>query len=260
MVDESLIIQYIQHPQTAKDFANYLELYRKYKKEYKIQEILEGGCEIEPVESLKQAQFDEKISVVNLFIGRLSESFQKAYLEDGIVTKLYEQLKEIKSDMETKDLLPLSIITECLRKQEEQYQQEKMAGLLNTDEKKIQQIVLERLMYYAQRINEERFVDGTFAFAALKEWFQESVEKRQRVLEQAAQELKRAFRFLEQNFGESQEMVIFVTELTAHYYSVWFLSNCPSEEYNYYSKHLLLSQEKKEIQREISLQLLGKGV
>ena len=32
--DRDVVYQYIQHPKIAKDFANYLELYRRYQSEY----------------------------------------------------------------------------------------------------------------------------------------------------------------------------------------------------------------------------------
>lgn len=40
--DRDVISQYIQYPQIAKDFANYLELYQKYQKDYQVDEILHG--------------------------------------------------------------------------------------------------------------------------------------------------------------------------------------------------------------------------
>ncbi|MFR8181341.1 MAG: hypothetical protein ACLU80_17235 [Dorea sp.] len=40
--DREVVHQYIQHWKIAKDFANYLELYRKYKKDYGLEKIMEG--------------------------------------------------------------------------------------------------------------------------------------------------------------------------------------------------------------------------
>lgn len=40
--DREVVVQYIEHPRIAKDFANYLELYKKYQARYQIDEILEG--------------------------------------------------------------------------------------------------------------------------------------------------------------------------------------------------------------------------
>lgn len=42
-VDRDVIYQYIEHPGIAKDFANYLELYGKYKTDYQIERILQDG-------------------------------------------------------------------------------------------------------------------------------------------------------------------------------------------------------------------------
>ena len=41
-VDRDVIIQYIQFPAIAKDFANYLELYYKYENDYQVDAILRG--------------------------------------------------------------------------------------------------------------------------------------------------------------------------------------------------------------------------
>ena len=42
-MDEQLIAQYVQHKKIAKDFANYLDLYRKYRTDYRVDEILLGA-------------------------------------------------------------------------------------------------------------------------------------------------------------------------------------------------------------------------
>ncbi len=54
-VDRDVIYQYIRHLGIAKEFANYLELYRKYRKDYKIDEILEGSFTGDMLEKLKFA-------------------------------------------------------------------------------------------------------------------------------------------------------------------------------------------------------------
>ena len=37
--DREVVVQYIEHPRIAKDFANYLELYKKYQARYQIDEV-----------------------------------------------------------------------------------------------------------------------------------------------------------------------------------------------------------------------------
>ncbi len=41
-VDRELVAEYIQFPKIAKDFANYLELYYKYRDDYQVEAVLEG--------------------------------------------------------------------------------------------------------------------------------------------------------------------------------------------------------------------------
>ena len=41
-VDRDVVYQYIQHRTISKDFANYLELYYKYKQDYGMEDILVG--------------------------------------------------------------------------------------------------------------------------------------------------------------------------------------------------------------------------
>ena len=80
--------QYVQHWKIAKDFANYLELYEKYKRDYGLLRILEGRYEGETVKQLKSASFDERLSVVNMLIGKLSGMFRDRFMEERYVELL----------------------------------------------------------------------------------------------------------------------------------------------------------------------------
>ena len=60
-----------------------------------------------------------------------------------------------------------------------------------------------------------------------------------------------AFDFMEEAFGDSQEMVAFVTELNTNYYSVQFLKDNDCERYNRYNKKLLFGAQQEEILKEL---------
>ena len=70
-IDREVVFQYLQHLKIAKDFANYYELYKKYKEDYGIERILKGQWNQETIGRLKFAAFDEKLSVVGLLNGNL---------------------------------------------------------------------------------------------------------------------------------------------------------------------------------------------
>ena len=63
--------------------------------------------------------------------------------------------------------------------------------------------------------------------------------------------LENAFDFMESAFGEGEEMVIFVTELTMNPDCVLFLAEHPSEAYLKYSERLLVGTRRGELLAEI---------
>lgn len=60
-------------------------------------------------------------------------------------------------------------------------------------------------------------------YEEVKAQFEAEAERLEEQTEEAAGMLQHVFAFLEAAFGESQEMVAFITELNANYYSVWFI-------------------------------------
>lgn len=71
-VDESVIREFIHHEDVAEDAAAYFELYRKYRDDYGIADILAGKVRPETFARIYAAAFDERLSVVNLLLDGLS--------------------------------------------------------------------------------------------------------------------------------------------------------------------------------------------
>ena len=61
-----------------------------------------------------------------------------------------------------------------------------------------------------------------------------------------------AFRFLEEAFGDSQEMVMFVTEITAGYDTSWFVENFGCSAYFRHNRELLFDDVRRRIREEIT--------
>lgn len=75
-MDEDVVGQYLQYPSIAKDFANYLELYNRYQKDYQVDEILSGVIRPGTLSKLRYAAFDERVEIVSLLLSRLSADFK----------------------------------------------------------------------------------------------------------------------------------------------------------------------------------------
>ena len=83
----------------GEDFANYLELYYKYRQDYGIGELLKGNWKKETISRIAGASFDEKICVIGLLASRLGRFF-RSYVEiDENVTRIYGYLKQYKEKL-----------------------------------------------------------------------------------------------------------------------------------------------------------------
>jgi hypothetical protein len=85
----------------------------------------------------------------------------------------------------------------------------------------------------------------------IKEWFAGREMDRREACENTGRHLSNCFNFLQQIYGEEQEMVLFLTRLDAGHYSLNYIQNEGSEEYYKYNKMLLLRDVRKEIVEQI---------
>ena len=94
-VDRQVVEQYLQLPQVASDFANYLQLYDKYKQVYRVDELLSGTWEPVRASELRDAPFDEKLGVLGLLLSRLADGARDAYRLDALTDALHADLLAI---------------------------------------------------------------------------------------------------------------------------------------------------------------------
>ena len=240
--DREVVHQYIQHWKIAKDFANYLELYHKYKKDYGLEKIIEGVYTRDTLERLRYAAFDERFSVVNMLIGRLGSCFKEYFLKDRLVTMIYEYLKLYKSNLQM-DL----VVCEA----REQYEKLRKEEQMTKQDEHVRKQVLDKLESYEQLAKEEH-LEGEVAFERIKEVFGNEVAEREELTERTLSALEHAFDFMEDAFGDSQEMVSFVTELNTNYYSIQFLKENDCDKYYQYNKKLLFDKQQEEILSELN--------
>lgn len=253
-VDQDVVYQYIQHRTIAKDFANYLELYAKYKQDYHIDAILNGQLDEALSLKLKMAPFDEKLSVIGLLLSKLNEQFQEYDRVDRFVSQLYEVLKGLKTPLlceENRQTPTPDILKQVLAERTQAFEQRKKAALLDKLEERCEYQVLQALESYTKTVQAEHLGGHEEAFALIKDLFELEVEHRQEVIEQTASQLEHAFDFMEAAFGESQEMVVFITELTVNFFSAKFLNEYECERYYRYNKGLLFGERQRGILKEI---------
>ena len=242
-VDQEVIFQYIQHEKIAKDFANYLELYYKYQTDYQIQGILEGNVKESVYEKLKFAPFDERLSVIGLLLAALSEKFENVYDVDSFVTVLFESLKNFRRKL-TEACVPGELLHEMGREIRLRVETEVGTGRMDRTEAHQQKKLAAALECYAQILKSEGIMEAEDAFERVRAEFVKETEKREDVISETMENLECAFDFMERAFGESQEMVVFITELTVNFYGAKFLAENECGRFYKYNKGLLANERR----------------
>lgn len=245
-LDVEVIQQYIQFPKIAKDFANYLELYHKYQTDYQIEEVLSGT--IDPIleKKLAHASFDERLSVVGLFLSRLFQDFGEYFQKEQAVNQIFQAVKEFRQMQGGSDCFE-KILARINGKREEG----KRAKIWSKEEEKVYRKampVLERYHMLLVGCGEKTPAE---LFELLRQEFAKEKQELQKIYEIAGDHLEHVLNFMESAFGESQEMVIFITELNANQYSVQYLQRYQCERYYFWNKQLLLEERHKIIQKKL---------
>ncbi len=248
-IDESVILEYIQHPKIARDFAAYYDLFKKYQSDYHVEEILAGKLPTSAVERLKSAPFDERLSVIGLLIGKLTGIFSASYYLDMQITTVFESLKSIKRRLGQDDLAQL-LLQEATRQREKLASRQKATAVDRQEAAAILKAA-QTLETDANLLRTEAVRSNEDGFAKISERFQQAVAEMDTQTEQASAMLEHAFAFLTATFGKSQEMVVFVTELNTNFFCTWFIGQNGSEAYTRCNKELMIGKQKQELMGDI---------
>lgn len=209
-ITEALGSQYLRREETARDFAAYYHLYRKYGVDYGIAELLDGSLTAdtygEKTAMASGGSFDERVSVVNLILERL-QSQLRVYCElDARAVQLHEHLRRFRGLSQS---LPEFIAANCSA-----LEVKRKNNLISRENARREAWVLRRLERMQIGIQERRLREPEAVFDGLKELFQEDLALRSKSIADLQKELENAFRFVRDSFGQGEELVLLVTHLT----------------------------------------------
>lgn len=253
-VDETLMEQYLQNQQIARKFAVYYDLFNKYKSDYQVESILNGQVPESIKQRARDAQFDERLSLLGLILDRLNQQFRSIRQTENKLEEIMNQLrKERQAIVErgatyAKEKLD-KIMVELLREIETGKQTKNLSSdQIQTKEELT--LIYEKMLNDVTQLESE---SGEDAFDIIKRHF----DFERNVLEQEAENvganLENTFSFLEDVFPDGQELLIFVTELTANRDSAAFIGRYGSERYFRHNQELLFYERQTEIIRELKL-------
>ena len=245
-IDEKLISQYLQDNRTAKEFSVYYSLFSKYKADYQIDKILSGNAPESVKNRAKAARFDERLALMGLLIDSVTEQLRKICRIEQSLTELMDVVKRIRIDLARPGADAAQAVQKQIDNMEKKIEAGQLASALSTDGIYACRMTIELLE--AQRAHLAASGSGTEeAFKLLKTAFDEQVSGLKIKALEAGDQLSALFSFCAEVFGDGQEMVVLVNELTISHYGMHFISRYGCEAYFVYSKKLKFQQQQKEI-------------
>ncbi len=254
-VEETLIGQYLRNKRISREFAAYYDLYQKYKRDYRVQEILDGQISADIRRRVKNAAFDERLSLIGLLLDAVQAEIRENVEREDALRKLLRILRGLKDELGDLEQADQERILNVLRANweplEHMIEREDEAKSISAAEKKEYQMVIETLKQDAQAVRLNDVSYAADALALIRDQFDMEVGRMERDRERISAELTNLFRFVEDNLGAGNEMLVLVTDLTVNGSSAKFLARCGCEEYEKYNKEFQLYERQQEIADEV---------
>lgn len=212
--------QYIHHEDISEDVKAYYQLFERHKDHYQIPEILKGKVSPSIYQRLMKAEFDERMAFIGLLLEGLYTNLDQYDLQKNTLDHWYTFLKEYRSKIDTIGYYDLI-------KQNE------------IKEEQILNVSVDEMLEPKQRFGQAKAPFDTYLH---------QVKVKQEELSKA---IENAFQVIEDAFGQGQEMVVFVTNLSLSTNALRFLSENEVLSYIKYKDTVLVDQQRQKLLNEI---------
>ncbi len=251
-VEETLIGQYLRNRRICREFAAYYDLYQKYKRDYHVQEILDGAANEDIRWRIQNAGFDERLSLIGLLLDAIQSKIRENVEREDALRELLAILRNVKEDLgclhgaDQESIV--NVLRACWESMEAQLAREDEAKSISAVEKRQRQMVIATLKQETQQIRLNDISDVDAALDLIREHFDREVERMKEDRDEISRSLSNLFRFVEENLGSGNEMLVLVTDLTVNGFSAKFISRCGCEEYEKYNQEFQIYERQQEIE------------
>ncbi len=238
-IDELLIKQYLRDEKIAHQFSVYFELWKKYQSDYKVADILAGHADEHIIERAQKASFDERISLIGLLLDKEKQDMNQVLERRQTLVEAKKLVQSSSSILETIEK-KINDISHCLSASQRELLSENNQDAYASLKKYLKEIL--------SLIQDN---DTSKHYEIAKEYINHSIQQLQTLSSKTSNQLENIFQFLEKSFGEGQEILLVVTELTSSSVCARYISIYGSEAYFKYNKDLLFYERNQEILREV---------
>ena len=252
-VEESLIGQYLRNDRVAREFSAYYDLYRKYQQDYRVEDIFAGTVSEQVKDRARKAAFDERLSLMGMLLDRLRQELRENGAQAKRLKDLMNPLRALKQKAEAgEDAKELAALLQKQADAREQAMDSLAgAGALSIDERQTGKVIVRFLREGGRAILTEGMQDGQEAFALVKARFDEQVEAHKADTGRNQERLHGLFSFVEDTFGEGNEMLLLVTECTVQADCAAFINTYGCEDYVRHNEGLMLTERGDVLAEEI---------
>lgn len=243
-VDEALVGQYLRNDRIVREFTAYYDLYNKYKEDYKIGEILAGNAPETAYTRAAKAGLDEKLALMGLLIEKIQKELSESVDKSQVLQELLPMLKAAK----TSDKGVANMLSIQLKAREDAAAKKKKAGALSKEEKQMTNAII---AFLGACIKEIELNSPEDEFSVVSKNFNDSKIALKEKVDVEKERLHALFAFVEKAFGEENEMLLLLTELTVHDKASRFIALFGCDDYQTYSKHMMVTNRQDALLQEI---------
>lgn len=258
-VSESLVEQYVRNPKVVKEFTAYYDLFNKYKKDYRVEDILAGTPSVQALARAKEASFDERLSLLGMLLDKAQAEMKDVMEQTAWLSDLRAPLKALLA----KDALAgmIETLDQMIEGRRKILFNLQSAGSLSDEDKRKHKRVLRFLeerrkeLFLREFAEAEGGAEKSLAEAAsslIKQKYNGEISRMKQDTQKTGERLHAMFSFVEQAFQNGNEMLILVTELTVGKYSSAFIANFGSEDYRRHNEELMLSERQSDLKGKIA--------
>ncbi len=239
-VDINLVSQYIQNARIAEEFAIYYSLYNKYKSNYQIEDILNGTVGDDIVERARAARFDERLTVLGLLIDNVGNDFREIYSQEEALRAVVKEIRGHQNSLQAASAEKALEELEGLRSRVDQLDRTDRTGAGKL------------LKSLVDRVRQKNPSSGSKVYELLRSEISAENGVRKERVRRAGERLNNLFAFVEKTFGDNNEMLILVTELTSNFYASNFISHYGCDAYFRHNRDLMFYERQREINKDIA--------
>lgn len=252
-INEDLIGQFIKCPEAVQKFGVYYRLFKKYRMDYGISDIISGNVSDVVIGKAKSAKFDERLAILSMLTdatGALSKDYVQTFKALSLAARPLRKIK--------KQLSYVNVHDEIIAAKadiEKDMEKKKAASALSMEEKNVDVEACRFLAKYADAALESKTPDAASVFKKVKAAFTKDSKKLSSDGKGVSLALQSAFKFIASSWGDDQEMILWVTQITTTAATMMFIAQNGCDEYYKYNGLIKVTEnkERENLINEISL-------